>query len=130
MILPAHHSHRDDFCQLSTARRGQVKFDTACFHPNVDTAGNICLDILKVRPKDSRGGWQRRRLRVSFFSEPSCHNLQDKWSAAYSVRTLLISIQSLLGEPNNESPLNSFAATLWDNEVGLPRRLGCELVYP
>ena len=44
MILPAHHSHRDDFCQLSTARRGQVKFDTACFHPNVDTAGNICLN--------------------------------------------------------------------------------------
>ena len=26
-----------------------VKFVTACFHPNVDTAGNICLDILKVR---------------------------------------------------------------------------------
>ena len=25
-----------------------VKFETACFHPNVDTAGNICLDILKV----------------------------------------------------------------------------------
>ena len=55
------------------------------------------------------------------------------------MRTLLISIQSVLGEPNNESllgesnsesPLNSFAATLWDNEVGLPRCLGCELVYP
>ena len=26
-----------------------VKFVTPCFHPNVDTAGNICLDILKVR---------------------------------------------------------------------------------
>jgi ubiquitin-conjugating enzyme E2 C len=25
-----------------------VKFDTACFHPNVDTQGFICLDILKV----------------------------------------------------------------------------------
>ncbi len=25
-----------------------VKFVTSCFHPNVDTAGNICLDILKV----------------------------------------------------------------------------------
>ena len=50
------------------------------------TAGNICLDILK-----------------------------DKWSAAYSVRTVLVSIQSLLGDPNNDSPLNTFAATLWDN---------------
>eukprot|EP01043_Picozoa_sp_COSAG02_P009508 COSAG02_NODE_323_length_24725_cov_57.558272_13_plen_162_part_00 len=45
-----------------------VKFVTACFHPNVDTAGNICLDILK-----------------------------DKWSAAFSVRTVLMSLQSLLG---------------------------------
>lgn len=26
----------------------QVKFETACFHPNVDQYGNICLDILQV----------------------------------------------------------------------------------
>lgn len=25
-----------------------VKFETPCFHPNVDKFGNICLDILKV----------------------------------------------------------------------------------
>ena len=25
-----------------------VKFETSCFHPNVDQYGNICLDILKV----------------------------------------------------------------------------------
>ncbi len=35
---------------------------------------------------------------------------QDKWSAAYSVRTVLVSIQSLLGDPNNDSPLNTYAA--------------------
>ena len=93
-----------------------VKFVTPCFHPNVDTAGNICLDILK-----------------------------DKWSAAFSVRTVLMSLQSLLGgtlennlllatnrlqhltpllfpccaaDPNNDSPLNTYAAQLWDNEDG------------
>ncbi|WOK96023.1 ubiquitin-conjugating enzyme E2 20 [Canna indica] len=64
-----------------------VKFETCCFHPNVDLLGNICLDIL-----------------------------QDKWSSAYDVRTILISIQSLLGEPNNESPLNTQAAALWANQ--------------
>ncbi|PON63057.1 Ubiquitin-fold modifier-conjugating enzyme [Trema orientale] len=64
-----------------------VKFETMCFHPNVDQYGNICLDIL-----------------------------QDKWSSAYDCRTILLSIQSLLGEPNPESPLNSYAATLWNNK--------------
>lgn len=65
----------------------QVKFETMCFHPNVDQYGNICLDIL-----------------------------QDKWSSAYDCRTILLSIQSLLGEPNIESPLNSSAASLWNNK--------------
>ncbi|XP_076907154.1 uncharacterized protein LOC143563514 isoform X1 [Bidens hawaiensis] len=65
----------------------QVKFETLCFHPNIDQFGNICLDIL-----------------------------QDKWSAAYDCRTILLSIQSLLGEPNIESPLNSSAASLWSNQ--------------
>ena len=44
-----------------------IKFDTPCYHPNVDQHGNICLDILK-----------------------------EKWSALYDVRTVLLSIQSLL----------------------------------
>ncbi|XP_061374156.1 ubiquitin-conjugating enzyme E2 20-like [Gastrolobium bilobum] len=65
----------------------KVKFETTCFHPNVDVHGNICLDIL-----------------------------QDKWSSAYDVRTILLSIQSLLGEPNISSPLNTQAAQLWNNQ--------------
>lgn len=64
-----------------------VKFLTPCFHPNVDLSGSICLDILK-----------------------------DKWSALYDVRTILLSIQSLLGEPNNDSPLNSQASQMWPNQ--------------
>ena len=52
-----------------------VKFVTPCFHPNVDQNGNICLDILK-----------------------------EKWSALYEVRTILLSIQSLLGE-HSHSPI-------------------------
>jgi len=64
-----------------------IKFDTPCYHPNVDiNSGAICLDIL-----------------------------QDKWSAVYSVQTVLLSLQSLLGEPNNASPLNPDAAALWNN---------------
>lgn len=64
----------------------QVTFITPCFHPNVDQYGNICLDILK-----------------------------EKWSAVYNVRTILLSIQSLLGDPNLDSPLNGHAASIWHN---------------
>ena len=64
----------------------KIKFISKCYHPNVDSEGNICLDIL-----------------------------QDKWSAIYNVQTILLSIQSLLGEPNNDSPLNIEAAQLWDH---------------
>ena len=63
-----------------------VRFETPIFHPNVDTHGNICLDILK-----------------------------EKWSAVYNVSSILLSIQSLLGEPNNDSPLNCQAADLWNS---------------
>ncbi|KAG0721858.1 Ubiquitin-conjugating enzyme E2 C [Chionoecetes opilio] len=71
-----------------------VKFLTTCFHPNVDLHGNICLDILK-----------------------------EKWSASYDVRAILLSIQSLLGEPNNDSPLNGHAAELWANQIAYKKHL-------
>ncbi|CAO1321388.1 unnamed protein product [Diamesa hyperborea] len=70
------------------------KFITPCFHPNVDLNGSLCLDILK-----------------------------EKWSALYDVRTILLSIQSLLGEPNNESPLNSQASSMWKNPVEFKKYL-------
>jgi ubiquitin-conjugating enzyme E2 C len=34
----------------------------------------------------------------------------------YSVQTILLSLQSLLGEPNNASPLNVDAAKEWDDQ--------------
>ena len=39
------------------------------------------------------------------------------------MRTILLSIQSLLGEPNNESPLNPAAATQWANQEDYRRTL-------
>lgn len=65
-----------------------VKFTTPIYHPNVDMSGNICLDILK-----------------------------EKWSAAMSTSSVLLSIRALLDCPNNESPLNAQAAQLWDNKT-------------
>lgn len=71
-----------------------VLFKTPIYHPNIDFSGRICLDILK-----------------------------DKWSAIYNVQSVLLSLQSLLGEPNNSSPLNGQAAELWDNDPVEYKRL-------
>ncbi len=65
-----------------------VVFKTPIYHPNIDFSGRICLDILK-----------------------------EKWSAIYNVQSVLLSLQSLLGEPNNSSPLNGQAAELWHNDM-------------
>lgn len=41
--------------------------------------------------------------------------LQQRWSASLDVSTLLISIRSLLTDPNPASPANSEAAMLYQN---------------
>ncbi|QIW97489.1 hypothetical protein AMS68_003007 [Peltaster fructicola] len=78
----------------------EVTFKTPVYHPNVDFSGRICLDILKPGGVDTEGAW----------------------SAVLNVGSVLLSIQSLLGEPNNASPLNGEAALLWDRDQAEYRR--------
>ncbi|XP_025414544.1 ubiquitin-conjugating enzyme E2-17 kDa-like [Sipha flava] len=61
-----------------------VRFISKMFHPNVYADGGICLDIL-----------------------------QNRWSPIYDVAAILTSIQSLLSDPNPNSPANSMAAQLY-----------------
>lgn len=61
-----------------------VKFLSRMFHPNIYNNGEICLDIL-----------------------------QNQWSPIYDISAILTSIQSLLTDPNPNSPANGEAAKLW-----------------
>lgn len=61
-----------------------IRFLTQMFHPNIYRDGKICLDIL-----------------------------QDKWSPVYDIRSVLISLQSLLTDPNVDSPANTEASNLY-----------------
>ncbi|XP_071956316.1 ubiquitin-conjugating enzyme E2 T-like [Antedon mediterranea] len=58
----------------------KVRFVTPIYHPNIDSAGRICLDILKMPPNGN-------------------------WRPSLNLLTLLTSIQLLMSDPNPEDPL-------------------------
>lgn len=64
----------------------EVSFITEIFHPNVYPNGELCLDILK-----------------------------NRWNSAYGIGQVLLCIQSLLNDPNTDSPANSEASNLYIN---------------
>lgn len=67
-----------------------VKFQNRIFHPNINEAGQICIDILK-----------------------------NEWSSALSIGRVLLSISSLLSDPNPSDPLNVEAANLYKKDISL-----------
>lgn len=73
-----------DFAVDYPFRPPKVRFVTKLFHPNVSQSGHICLDIL-----------------------------YDAWSPALTVARVLLSLRSLMTDPNADDPMDPDIAQMY-----------------
>jgi len=74
-----------------------LKFLTKVWHPNVYENGDLCISILHPPVDDPQSG------------ELPC----ERWNPTQNVRTVLLSVISLLNEPNTFSPANVDASVMY-----------------
>ncbi|MGH0151981.1 UNVERIFIED_CONTAM: hypothetical protein FKN15_040266 [Acipenser sinensis] len=75
-------------------RPPKMKFITEIWHPNVDKNGDVCISILHEPGEDKYG-----------YEKP-----EERWLPIHTVETIMISVISMLADPNGDSPANVDAA--------------------
>lgn len=74
-----------------------MTFESSIWHPNVYPDGRVCISILHP-PGEDKYGYE---------------TAEERWSPIQSVESVLISVISMISDPNDESPANLDAAIQW-----------------
>lgn len=74
-----------------------MRFTSEIYHPNIYPDGQVCISILHAPGNDPMG-----------YEKSS-----ERWSPVQGVEKVLLSVISMLAEPNSESPANVDAAKMW-----------------
>ncbi|EJW01237.1 hypothetical protein EDEG_00537 [Edhazardia aedis USNM 41457] len=75
-------------------------FVTEMFHPNIYSDGKVCISILHVADDD-----------------PTSYETPDeKWTPVQCINTIVLSVISILNEPNVDSPANVDASKMLNEE--------------
>lgn len=78
-----------------------MKFVSEMWHPNVYEDGKVCISILHPPGEDAMN---------------SQESAEERWRPILGVEQILISVISMLSDPNDESPANLDAAVMWRND--------------
>lgn len=81
-------------------------FTSKITHPNIYKDGKVCISILH-EGKDEFG----------------YESLSERWNPQQGISSILLSIVSILGEPNFESPANVDASILWQKDFDKMKKL-------
>lgn len=72
----------------------KMRFISEIWHPNIHPNGDVCISILHD-PGEDKWGYERP---------------EERWLPIHTVETIIMSVISMLSEPNTESPANVDAA--------------------
>ncbi|KAK3751789.1 hypothetical protein QZH41_013259 [Actinostola sp. cb2023] len=75
-------------------RPPKMRFISEMWHPNVHKNGEVCISILH-EPGEDKYGYEQA---------------SERWLPVHTVHSILISVISMMADPNDESPANVDAA--------------------
>ena len=98
-------------CQFKFTLKYPIKppefmFISSFPHPNIYPDGKVCISILH----EGKDQWEYE-------------DVSERWNPSHSVNSVLLSVLSMITDPNFESPANIDASVMWRNDWNQYKKL-------